>query len=266
MFILFDNLFDTRMMKIVSWNVNGINSAIKKDLIPTINALNADIVCLQEIKVSAKTIDPQIDDLSSTYKQYWNQAERNGYSGVMTLTKKKPLSVKFGLGNKNYDNEGRLITLEFDEFFLINAYIPNAGRGLPRLPFKLEHNLNLIRYMNTLKKKKYVVLCGDLNVAHKEIDIKNPKTNKKTAGFTQEERDSFSELLNKGYIDTFREFTKEGGHYTWWSHRNNARERNIGWRLDYFVINKELLPNLKSSEILPDILGSDHCPIQLVIK
>ncbi len=253
-------------MKIVSWNVNGINSTFKKDLIPTINNLNADIICFQEIKVSEKTIDPQIDELSSNYNKYWNQAERKGYSGVMTLTKKSPLSVKFGLGDKNFDNEGRLITLEFADFFLINAYIPNAGRGLPRLPFKLEYVTNLIKYMNSLKKKKHVVLCGDLNVAHKEIDLKNPKTNKKTAGFTQEERDSFSDLLNNGYIDTFREFTKEGGHYTWWSYRNNARERNIGWRLDYFVIDKSFLPNIKSSEILPKINGSDHCPIQLVKK
>ena len=253
-------------MKIVSWNVNGINSTFKKDLIPTINNLNADIICFQEIKVSEKTIDPQIDVLSSGYEQYWNQAERKGYSGVMTLTNEKPLSLKFGLGNKDFDNEGRLITLEFADFFLLNAYIPNAGRGLPRLPFKLKYNINLIRYMNSLKKKKHVVLCGDLNVAHKEIDLKNPKTNKKTAGFTQEERDSFSDLLNNGYIDTFREFTKEGGHYTWWSYRNNARERNIGWRLDYFVIDKEYLSTIESSKILPDILGSDHCPIQLVIK
>jgi len=253
-------------MKIVSWNVNGINSTIKKDLIPIIKNLDVDIICLQEIKVSEKTIDPQINELSNNYKQYWNQAEHKGYSGVMILTKKKPISVKFGLGNKSFDNEGRLITLEFADFFLINAYIPNAGRGLPRLPFKLEYNINLIKYMNSLKKKKHVVLCGDLNVAHMEIDIKNPKTNKKTAGFTQEERDSFSNLLNKGYVDTFREFTKEGGHYTWWSYRNNARERNIGWRLDYFVIDKEFLSDIENSEILPNIMGSDHCPIQLSIK
>ncbi len=253
-------------MKIVSWNLNGINSTFKKDLIPTITKLNADIICFQEIKVSEKTIDPQIDELSSNYNKYWNQAERKGYSGVMILTKKKPLSVKFGLRNKNFDNEGRLITLEFDEFFIINAYVPNAGRGLPRLPFKLEYNINLIKYMNSLKRKKHVILCGDLNVAHKEIDLKNPKNNKKTAGFTQEERDSFSDLLNKGYIDTFREFIKEGGHYTWWSYRNNARERNIGWRLDYFVIDKEFISDIENSEILPDIMGSDHCPIQLDIK
>ncbi|QEE15587.1 exodeoxyribonuclease III [Promethearchaeum syntrophicum] len=253
-------------MKIVSWNVNGINSSLKNNLIPILNNLNADIICLQEIKVSEKTIDPQIKELSINYKQYWNQAERKGYSGVMTLSKKKPISVKFGSENNIFDNEGRLITLEFDNFFLMNAYIPNSGRGLPRLPFKLKYNKNLIKYMNTLKKKKHVILCGDLNVAHKEIDIKNPKTNKKNAGFTQEERDSFSELLNEGYIDTFREFTKDGGHYTWWSYRNNARERNIGWRLDYFVIDEKFLPNLKSSEILPDLLGSDHCPIELVIK
>ena len=253
-------------MKIVAWNVNGINSSFKKDLIPTLKKLNADVICLQEIKVSEKTIDPQIKELSTNYNQYWNQAERKGYSGVMTLSKNKPISVKYGSENKSFDNEGRLITLEFDKFYLINVYIPNAGRGLPRLPFKLEYNKNLIKYMNSLKKKKHVVLCGDLNVAHKEIDIKNPKTNKKTAGFTQEERDSFSELLNEGYFDTFREFTKDGGHYTWWSYRNNARERNIGWRLDYFVINEKLLPHIKSSEILPDLMGSDHCPIELIMK
>ena len=184
----------------------------------------------------------------------------------MIFSKIKPISVKYGSENKSFDNEGRLITLEFDNFFLINAYIPNAGRGLPRLDFKLDYNQNLIKYMNSLKKKKHVVLCGDLNVAHKEIDIKDTNPKNIAEGITQEERDSFSELLNEGYVDTFREFTKEGGHYTWWSYRNNARERNIGWRLDYFVIDEKFLPNIKSSEILPELLGSDHCPIELILK
>ncbi|MHA1855635.1 MAG: exodeoxyribonuclease III [Promethearchaeota archaeon] len=259
-------MIDKTMIKIISWNINGINSAIKKDMISNLNILKADIICLQEIKVSEKTISSNIEELSSKYHQYWNQADRKGYSGVMVLTKIKPLSVKFGLGNEDFDHEGRLITLEFDNFFLLNAYIPNAGRGLPRLSFKLEYNKMLLKYMNSLKKKKHLILCGDLNVAHKEIDLKNPKSNKKNAGFTQEERDSFSELLQNGYIDTFREFIKVGGNYTWWSYRNNARERNIGWRLDYFVVNKGFMPYVKKSEILPDIMGSDHCPIQLLIK
>ncbi|MHA1585118.1 MAG: exodeoxyribonuclease III, partial [Promethearchaeota archaeon] len=190
-------------MKIISWNINGINSAIKKDMISNLNNLKPDIICLQEIKVSEKTIDSKIKQLQSNYKQYWNQAERKGYSGVMILTKIPPITVKYGMGKKTFDMEGRLITLEFESFYLINAYIPNAGRGLPRLGFKLEYNTNLIEYMNSLKQKKHIILCGDLNVAHKEIDLKNPKSNKKNAGFTKEERDSFSELLANGYIDTF---------------------------------------------------------------
>jgi exodeoxyribonuclease III len=252
-------------MKIISWNVNGINSTIKKGFFDFFTKEKADIYCLQEIKVSDQTLDKTFQTPPG-YFRYWNQAERKGYSGVMVLTKLKPLSVQYGLGFDEFDSEGRLLTLEFEDFYLINAYIPNAGRGLPRLDFKLNYNQKLYTFMEMLKKEKNVILCGDLNVAHKEIDLTNPKSNKKNAGFTIEERDSFSNLLDLGYVDSFREFESDGGNYTWWSYRNNARARNIGWRLDYFVVNQTFMSGVKKSSILPNVVGSDHCPIKLLLK
>ncbi|UYP48355.1 hypothetical protein NEF87_004640 [Candidatus Lokiarchaeum ossiferum] len=252
-------------MKIISWNVNGINSSIKKGFFKFIESEKAEIYCLQEIKVSEKTIDKSFQ-APEGYQMYWNQAERKGYSGTMVLTNVEPLTVQFGMGIDEFDTEGRLLTLEFDNFYLINAYIPNAGRGLPRLDFKLDYNQKLYAFMENLQKEKNVILCGDLNVAHKEIDLTNPKSNKKNAGFTIEERNSFTELLDLGYIDSFREFESEGGHYTWWSYRNDARARNIGWRLDYFVVNAEFMPKISQSSILSDVIGSDHCPIKLELK
>ncbi len=200
------------------------------------------------------------------YHFYWNSAEKKGYSGVSMIVKEKPLSVQFGVGNPDFDNEGRLITLEYPNFYLINGYIPNAGRGLVRLEFKLNYNKELMKFLQQLKKEKNIILCGDLNVAHKEIDIARPKSNVKSAGFTPEERESFTELLNLGYVDTFREFVKDGGHYTYWAYWGNAREHNTGWRLDYFVVNQDFVKQVKTSEILADVLGSDHAPVLLTLQ
>jgi exodeoxyribonuclease III len=252
------------MVKIISWNVNGLNSTIKKGFLEYVAKEDADVVCLQETKVSNATIDKKMENLQG-YNQYWNTAEKNGYSGVMTLTKEKPLSIQEGMGISEFDKEGRLLTVEFSDYYLINGYLPNAGRGLIRLDFKLNYNKNLVKYLEKLRKKKDIILTGDLNVAHKEIDLANPKSNTKTAGFTPEERASFTKLLSLGYIDTFREFEKDGGNYTYWSYRTKARERNVGWRLDYFVVNKNFLSKVVKSEILSEIMGSDHCPIRLLI-
>lgn len=256
-------------MKIISWNVNGINASIKKDMLTFLEDEDADIYCFQEIKVSEKTILKSFLNSSvvKKYHLYWNEAEKNGYSGTMILTKKEPLAMMEGLnGDPEYDSEGRLITLEFPEFYLINGYLPNAGRDLKRLDFKLGYNSTLWDYLDKLRSEKPLILCGDLNVAHKEIDLANPSSNHKTAGFTPEERKSFSQFLERGYIDTYREFVKEGGHYTYWSYRTKARERNVGWRLDYFIVNEKFMPNIKSSDILADVLGSDHCPVRLILK
>ncbi|MHA1794764.1 MAG: exodeoxyribonuclease III [Promethearchaeota archaeon] len=254
-------------MKIISWNVNGLNAALKKGLMEFIEEEKADVYCFQEVKVTEKTLDSTFlsNPLIKDYKMYWNPAQKNGYSGTMVLSKISPKAVMYGLNDEDLDSEGRMITVEFDKFFLLNGYLPNAGYGLKRLDFKLRYNKALWNFLDELKKEKGVILCGDLNVAHDEIDLANPASNKKHAGFTQEERDAFSELLNRGYKDTFRHFTKEGGHYTYWSYRTKARERNVGWRLDYFVVNKEFFPYVKKSENLESIYGSDHCPIRLTL-
>lgn len=255
-------------MKIISWNVNGLNASLKKGFIDFVREQDADIYCLQETKVSEEKVEKMEKAMNALeqYNSYWNCAERKGYSGVLTLSKKEPLSIQVGLGEEQFDQEGRLLTLEYDTFYLINGYLPNAGRGLPRLDFKIEYNDTLMKFIETLKAEKNVVLTGDLNIAHKEIDLANPDSNHKTAGFTDEERESFTKLLDLGYIDTFREFTEEGGHYTFWSYRGGARERNVGWRLDYFVVNKRFLPEVQTSEILSDVMGSDHAPILFELK
>ncbi|TFH30469.1 MAG: exodeoxyribonuclease III, partial [Promethearchaeota archaeon] len=235
------------MLKIISWNVNGLNAAVNKGLLDFVESENADIYCFQEVKVFEKTISPEFMDspILKPYHLYWNKAEKNGYSGTMTLTKQAPLAVMEDMNKKSeLDREGRLITTEFPTFYLLNGYLPNAGEGLKRLDFKLEYNTVLWEYLDELKTDKPVILTGDLNVAHQEIDLANPSSNRKNAGFTQEERDSFSEFLSRGYIDTFRSFNSEGGYYTYWSYRSNARERNTGWRLDYFVCNSEFLPSV----------------------
>jgi len=249
-------------MKIISWNIAGINSAEKKGLLEFIEKENADVYCFQEVKSSPQKFSEQVKD----YEMIWFPAQKKGYSGTLVFTKIKPISVTKGIGDKSIDNEGRVIVLEFPKFYLMNVYFPYSSRDLKRLDFKLKFNDLFLKFCEKFRKKKPVIIASDFNVAHEEIDLARPKDNKKNAGFTVQETKWFDELLKKGYIDTLREFTKEGGHYTWWTYRFNARKRNIGWRVDYFVISKELRSRLKSSKILKYVYGSDHAPIELVIK
>ena len=251
-------------MKIISWNVNGINACCRKGLIEFINKEKADVYCFQELKASDEKIPQEIHDL--TYNSYYLMAEKKGYSGVSIHTKQKPLSVIKGIGNEQFDREGRVLAVEFKDFFLVNAYFPHSQRELARLGFKLDFNNEFSKFVLGLEKKKPVIIASDFNVAHKEIDLANPKQNKKNAGFTEEERSWFDDFLKNKYIDSFREFEKEGGHYTWWSYRNNLRERNIGWRIDYFVLSHNLKNQLKESKILSHVHGSDHCPILLGVS
>ena len=251
-------------MKIISWNVNGIRACLKKGLLDFIKQEAADIYCFQETKAS-----PGIEDIAplelTDYQQHWHHAEKKGYSGTMILTREEPLSVVRGIDKKGFDQEGRAITLELDDFYLVNVYFPNAARDLARLDFKLDFNNRLLRFIESLGKQKPIVLTGDFNVSHKEIDIARPKANRGSAGFTDEERAWFDRLLEKGYVDTFRQFTQDGDHYTWWSYMHNARSKNIGWRLDYFIVSGELVPKLRQSDILSHVLGSDHCPVRVVM-
>ncbi|MBN2156315.1 MAG: exodeoxyribonuclease III [Candidatus Lokiarchaeota archaeon] len=258
-------------MKIISWNVNGINSIAGKDpgLIQFMYKEQADVYCFQEVKVSEKTIRKELLHIKGYEKYYWNSSEiKKGHAGVITYVKNglKPINDYINIGINKIDRQGRVVTLEFDNYFVVNCYYTNAGRELVNIDEKMQFDDDLLSYFDQLRKKKPVVICGDFNVAHKEIDIANPSANRRNAGFTDEEREKFTELLEHGYIDSFREFIKEGGHYTWWSYRTRARERNVGWRLDYFVISKELLPELVDSSILSEVYGSDHCPIRLVLQ
>ncbi len=249
-------------MKLISWNVNGIRAALKKGLAEFVESSGADIICLQEVRAMPDQV--QVD--FPGYEMHWYPAEKKGYSGTAILSRIDFKSLKRGLGIAEHDREGRVLTAELEDFTLVTVYTPNAQRGLTRLEYRTEEwDLAFRKYLKKLNQKKPVVFCGDLNVAHKEIDLANPKTNHRNAGFTDEERATFDTLLNDGFIDTFREFTKEGGHYTWWSNFRKARERNIGWRIDYFCISRGLRPKLKSAAIMPDIMGSDHCPISIEI-
>ncbi|HLD04619.1 MAG TPA: exodeoxyribonuclease III [Candidatus Nanoarchaeia archaeon] len=248
-------------MKILSWNVNGIRSCSSKGLLNFLKKENADIVCLQEVKS-----DPfDVDFSKLNYEMAYFPAQKKGYSGVLTLYREKPLFIIRGLGKKEIDREGRVLTLEYKHFYLINAYFPHTQRELLRLPFKLKFNKAFERFCQKLRAKKPVIIGGDINVAHQEIDLRNPKQNKKNAGFTPVEREWIGHFLELGYVDAFREFVKEGGHYTWWTYRNNARKRNIGWRIDYFLVSEELCGKLKNCTILKEVCGSDHCPISLVM-
>ncbi len=251
-------------MNLISWNLNGIKSTMGYGLIDFVKKDNADVYCFQEVKSNPE--DANLEMIPLGYKSYWFPAEKKGYAGVMAYSKIEPLSIIKGLGREEFDKEGRVLTLEFENFFLVNAYFPHSQRELKRIDFKLNFNKTFLKFCEKLRKKKPVVIASDFNVAHKEIDLKNPKSNRKNAGFTDQEREWFEYFLNKGYVDIFREFEKEGGHYTWWSNRFKARERNIGWRVDYFIVSSEFLKNVKKSEILPDIFGSDHCPIRLVLS
>ena len=249
-------------LKLISWNVNGLRACVRKGFLDYFNEVNADVVCLQETKLQEGQIDLDLEG----YYQYWNYAEKKGYSGTAIFTKIKPISVKYGMDIDEHDNEGRMITLEFEDFYLINVYTPNSQRGLARLDYRMAWEDDFREYVKALDSIKPVIICGDLNVAHKEIDLKNPSSNRKNAGFTDEERGKMTELLGSGFIDSFRYFypDKEDA-YTWWSYITRARERNAGWRIDYFVVSEKLKDRMKSVDIHSHIMGSDHCPVELVI-
>ncbi len=250
-------------MKLISWNVNGLRACIKKGFMDFFNEVNADVFCIQETKLQ----EGQLDFVAPAYHQYWNYAKAKGYSGTAIFTKKAPLSVSYGLGVKEFDEEGRVITLEFPDYYLITVYTPNSQNMLNRLPFRLQWEDAFLGYLKRLEETKPVIFCGDLNVAHEEIDLKNPKTNHNNAGFTDEERAKFTILLNAGFIDTFRYFYPDKvGAYSWWSYRFHAREKNAGWRIDYFCVSEALKDRLVDAKILTDVEGSDHCPIELDMK
>ncbi len=250
-------------MKLISWNVNGLRACVKKGFLEYFKEVDADIFCIQETKLQEGQIDLSLKD----YHDYWNYAEKKGYSGTAVFTKDKPLSVRYGLGIHEHDNEGRVITLEYENFYLVNVYTPNSQRELTRLDYRMTWEDDFRNYLKELDSIKPIILCGDLNVAHKEIDLKNPSTNRKSAGFTDEERDKMTELLESGFIDSFRYFypDKEEA-YTWWSYITKARERNAGWRIDYFIVSERFKDELKDVQIHSEIMGSDHCPVVLEIK
>jgi exodeoxyribonuclease III len=250
-------------MRIISWNVNGLRSVLSKEMFEGfIKASQPDCVCLQETKTRDK-----VEVNLKGYHEYWNHAKKAGYAGTAVFSKIKPQEVTYGIGIPKHDEEGRVITLTFKDFVLVNVYVPNSKRDLSRLSYRQkEWDVDFLKYLKKLEKKKPVVFCGDLNVAHKEIDLTYPKANVHNHGFTPEEREGFDNVVKAGFLDTFREFEQDGGHYTWWSRFNNCRGRNIGWRIDYFCISKALKPRLKKAFILPEILGSDHCPVGIELK
>lgn len=248
-------------MKLISWNVNGIRAVSNKGFWDYFDKENADIFCIQETKMQ----EGQMDLEKEEYHVYLNSAAKKGYSGTAIWTKKEPISVKYGIEIEEHDQEGRVITLEFDKFFLVNVYTPNSQRELARLSYRVEWEKDFREYLINLDKKKPVIICGDLNVAHNEIDLKNPATNRKNAGFTDEERNEMTNLLGAGFIDTYRYLYPEKIEYTWWSYITRARERNAGWRIDYFIISERIKDNLKDARIRWDIFGSDHCPVEIDI-
>ena len=249
-------------MRLISWNVNGVRAATKKGLMEYLDSENPDILCLQETK--AEESQGRALPFPEDYHQFWNSAKRKGYSGVAVLTKEEPEEVTFGLGQEELDNEGRVIILRFPDFYLVNVYTPNAQAELKRLDYRVNQwDVAFRERLAELQQDRPVIFCGDLNVAHKEIDLANPKTNRKNPGFSDEERESFTKLLDVGFVDTFREFEPGPHHYSWWSFRSAARERNIGWRIDYFGASEALKPRLKSAFIRPEVHGSDHCPVGL---
>ena len=249
-------------MKLISWNVNGIRACLNKGFSDFFKEVNADIFCLQETKCQPEQINLEFEG----YTSYWNSAERKGYSGTAIFTKKQPVNVTYGIGIEEHDKEGRIITLEFENFYLVTNYTPNAKRELERLDYRMVWEDEIRKYLLELNKKKPVIMCGDLNVAHEEIDLKNPKTNKGNAGFTNEEREKMTELLNAGFIDSYRYLYPEKIEYIWWSYMGHAREKNVGWRIDYFIVSNDFRENIKDATIYTEILGSDHCPVGLEIK
>ncbi|MDD6817447.1 MAG: exodeoxyribonuclease III [Prevotellaceae bacterium] len=249
-------------MKLVSWNVNGLRACAGKGFSDIFASLDADFFCLQETKMQAGQLDLQF----SGYQSYWNYADRKGYSGTCIYTRHTPLAVTYGIGIDEHDHEGRVITLEMDTFFLVCVYTPNAQDGLRRLDYRMQWEDDFRAYLMSLDTRKPVIVCGDLNVAHNDIDLKNPKTNHNNPGFTDEERGKFSSLLSSGFSDTFRELHPEDATYSWWSYRFHAREKNIGWRIDYFLCSNRIMPSVTSASIHTDIFGSDHCPVELIIE
>lgn len=251
------------MKKLISWNVNGLRACMQKGFIDFFKEADADVFCLQETKLQEGQITMDLPG----YYQYWNYAEKKGYSGTAVFTKEEPLSVSYGMGIEEHDHEGRVIALEFQNFYVITVYTPNSQEELKRLDYRMKWEDDFLAYLKKLEENKPVIVCGDMNVAHKEIDLKNPKTNRRNAGFTDEERNKFSNLLDAGFTDTFRYFYPDlEGVYSWWSYRFKAREKNAGWRIDYFLSSKSLNNSLKDAVIYRDILGSDHCPVGLIIE
>lgn len=249
-------------MKLISWNVNGLRACLNKGFIDYFKSTDPDFFCIQETKMNPSQADINIDG----YFQYWNSAEKKGYSGTAIFTKHKPLSVKNDIDIEMHSHEGRVITLEMENFFLVNCYTPNSKEKLARLDYRILWEDDFRNYLVSLDKLKPVILCGDLNVAHNEIDLKNPKTNRRNAGFSDEERNKMTLLLNSGFVDTFRYFYPEkSGIYSWWSYRFNARKNNAGWRIDYFIVSERFIKNIKDSIIHDDVLGSDHCPVEIII-
>ena len=249
-------------MKLISWNVNGLRAAMGKGFMDTFAQLDADAFCLNETKLQPGQIELDLPG----YHQYWNSAEKKGYSGVAVFTRQEPLSVRYGIGVDEFDHEGRVLTLEMPQFYLVSCYTPNSQDGLKRLEYRMRWEDAFLSYLKSLEREKPVVLCGDLNVAHQEIDIKNPKSNRMNAGFTDQEREKMTRLLNAGFLDTFRALhPDETGAYSWWSYRFHARENNAGWRIDYFIVSESLREHVREAAIHPEIFGSDHCPVELVL-
>ena len=253
-------------MKLISWNVNGLRAAMGKGFKEFFNQIDADIFCIQETKMQEEQIDIEISNLFKDYNSYWNSAVKKGYSGTAVFTKKKPLKVSYGIGIEEHDSEGRVITLEFEDFYLVNCYTPNSKRELERLDYRMVWEDAIRNYLLKLDKTKPVIYCGDFNVAHKEIDLKNPSTNHHSAGFTDEERNKMTMLLNSGFTDSFRYlYPEKENAYTWWSYMFHAREKNVGWRIDYFIVSKSIEKQIKQSTIYSEVLGSDHCPVGLIL-
>lgn len=249
-------------MKFISWNVNGLRACVGKEFEQQFKDLDADFFCLQETKMQAG----QLDISFLGYESYWNYADKKGYSGTAIFTKHKPLNVTYGIDIDEHDHEGRVITLEMDDFYLVTVYTPNSQDGLRRLEYRMKWEDDFQAYLHKLDEKKPVIVCGDMNVAHQEIDLKNPKTNRKNAGFTDEEREKMTQLLGNGFIDTFRTLYPEQVTYSWWSYRFRAREKNTGWRIDYFLISERLKDRLEDAKIHTEIMGSDHCPVEIILK
>ncbi|NLY20997.1 MAG: exodeoxyribonuclease III [Tissierellia bacterium] len=250
-------------MKLISWNVNGLRAVMNKGFLDYFNEADADIFCMQEIKMQEGQLDHEFEG----YYEYYNYAVKKGYSGTAILSKVEPISVSYGIGIEHHDQEGRVITAEYDNFYLVNCYTPNSQKELARLEYRMEWESDFKDYLRRLDDVKPVILCGDLNVAHNEIDLKNPKTNRKSAGFSDEERNAMTELLSAGFVDSFRYFYPElEDQYTWWSYITKARSRNAGWRIDYFVVSEKFIDNVEDAKIASDVMGSDHCPVVLELK